>query len=235
MNWTHLVSQEWMKERNKYLCASEIAPLAKQLARSRPATLRAMGKLKARKAADMEPDPVSYGDAAKGHILEPYAVASFNEFADAPEVMFHYDDCIVVRDGIGWSPDAMDVLHSGYYVLQGEELDATACLEIKSYGPEHYYEASRTEDKMKLDERWQIATAFFVCPNIERGYLMLYCPEIHEATLISFDREELRPELDTVYSLKKMWDEVDITELPSVRQTWKVEESIDQIWQEVNG
>lgn len=232
MQWTSMTSPVWMKARDGYLCASEIAPLAKKYSRSKPETLRSMGKLKAKKLADVAPDPMSYGDAAKGHICEPYAVASFNEHANAPEVMFHYDDLLVVRNGIGWSPDAMDILQAvpADCVIQSEDIDPTACLEVKSYGPEHYYEASRTPDKLKLDERWQVAAAMYVCPTIETGYLLFYCPEIHEATLFPFDRKELDVEINTVNELREMWDSVDVLEIPASRQVWKVEESIESLW-----
>lgn len=247
MKWVYWSNPKWMIARNGFLCASEIAPLAKSLSRSKPATLRSMGKLKARKAADVSPDPWSYSDAAKGHVCEEYAVKNFNKYS-GPSMfhwndMYHWDDVIVTNGNIGWSPDALDISMDSMSNAYGDdmvcissdalaEFSARECLEIKSYGPEHYYECSRIEDKTKLDERWQIATAMYVCPCIKTGYLMYFSPEIHEATTFMFSREELAEELDTIAELDKMWESVDITELPSSRNVWKVDESLEEIWKE---
>ena len=113
MDWYHEVSENWLRARKTVITATEIKGLV--------ATYKRMSK-KDKEAGVVSPafaalwgdksstypiDVSSYGPAARGHIMEPYAIDEFNR---ANEVHFHHwDDCIIANGLVGFSPDAMDI------------------------------------------------------------------------------------------------------------------------------
>ena len=71
---------------------------------------------------------------------------------------------------------------------------------------------------MKLQERFQIAVAMYVCPSIELAHLMFFDPGRTKFSMIWFDytREELKEEIDLVGKVvekyKEAADEIEETE-----------------------
>lgn len=214
MNWYHEVSEEWLKARKLYLTATDIASLIPEYKRSLKAEEDAIAPgfaaLWAEKNSICEVDTASYGAAARGHWMEKYAVNSWNE--QRKPIMFHWDDCIIVKGRVGFSPDAMTELQS----LSATELLATTdglidghgdtvpypaeILEIKSYEAAHHMKCV-IADKMDQDQKLliQIATAFYVLENLEKANLVFFCPGAPiSMKAFEYTRKDLEVEIELV-------------------------------------
>lgn len=221
-DWRHEVSREWMQARKNFLTATELASCIsawkritkRQLAGIDP--FPAFAKLWAKKYSDSEPDTWSKGPAARGHILEPYAVEDWNK--NCPKnSMYHWDDCMIATTlGLGWSPDALNIPQASSSPLLWRDGDAltdgkihyaslpTKFLEIKSYEPNKIIEA-RMKDKMKLDERWQIACGFWLLDTIEEANLLFYSIDTPLSFYVTYTREDLHDELEQVSDMVRVW------------------------------
>ena len=81
MNWEHKCSLEWLLERQKYLTASDIKSLVPVTRTGRPRKVddEAYFRVLASKLTKLtSEDCWSFGAAARGHILEPYAIDALN-------------------------------------------------------------------------------------------------------------------------------------------------------------
>lgn len=221
-DWRHEVSREWMNARKPFLTASELAsciPAWKRITKAQLAgdeVFPAFAKLWAKKQSDSDPDTWSKGPAARGHILEPYAVDDWNK--NCPKnSMYHWDDCMIgTVSGIGWSPDAMNIPQASSCPILWRESDAltdgkihyvplpTKFLEIKSYEPNKIIEA-RMKDKMKIDERWQLACGFWVLSSIEEAYLLFYSIDTPLSFYVTYTREDLKEELEQIDKMSEVW------------------------------
>lgn len=224
MDWMHVSSEGWLLAREAALGASDIQELLKSKEFSKNGKESFMTKavgIWGDKHSKAPVVAVSYGPAARGHIMEPHAVAEYNNNRPASAVeMYHWDDVFIVGDnGLGFSPDAMDIEMP---VDCSVELDASdvkpkEILEIKSYGSKNHVPKFLNQDKMKLQERYQVATAMYVCPSIEIGHLMFFDPGRDKFSMIWFDytRSELAEELDTIGKVmekyKEAADEIEAT------------------------
>ena len=251
MYWQHSVSADWMKARRSVLTASEIASCVSQLKRRTKAQqageviFPAFASLWLEKQSNSEPDLSSFKAAARGHVAEPYAVSDFNRATELH--MFHWDDVIIKANNIGWSPDATNVSqdYPGAELLSVTEksgtrlispdgrfsiMGPTEMLEVKSYEPKAHMKRMLT-DKMKLDERWQVAVAMWVVPSLQRGYLEFYSLETEYTFAHKYEREELEEELRLITEVDWMWtknvelinEQFDINELdclPWIQRTW---------------
>ena len=210
MNWEHECSLAWLKSRRHHLTASEIKKLIPLTATGRPRTVTDFDRMKvmANKFAMLtEEDCMSYGAAARGHIMEPYAIDSLNAMLKEMGIneYFHWwDDELVTVDGrsLAFSPDAMDVK----YVDDIEF--ATAIAEVKSYSNEKHIAVAYTP-KERIEERWQIAVPMALYPNIDHGYLVLFNPKmmLQRLFLIKYDRSELQKEIETILQVEEEWDD----------------------------
>ena len=223
MNWRHEVSEAWLESRKDVLTASDIKALIPEWKR-----IKKMDKMPdyimpmfagiwCEKNTVTKPDTVSVGSAARGHIMEPYAVESYNQWSDVK--MYHWDDCIIKNNGLGFSPDAMDIkqlrddvqcrvsdggsrlvydMTVGKTIKSGDRLEAPKkIIEIKSYLPDHHMKCL-IKDKMDHDELWQIAVAFAVLPKLEEAKLMFFCPDApYPVGLFTYSRKELQKKIDT--------------------------------------
>ena len=195
--WTHDVSADWLMERKAVLTATEVAGLLteyKRYLKKAPGTLMpGAAALWAAKRADGEVDTSSPSPAAaRGHIMEPWAVRSWN--AQVDKELYHWDDCIICRTdlavNVGFSPDAMDIMQlypearldvsaDGKFLVnkEGMACDApTEVMEIKSYDvPKH--SKCCIMDKMEHDELMQLAMPFVVLPHLKRARLLWFCPD----------------------------------------------------------
>ena len=195
--WQHDVSEEWLRERQAVLTATDVAGLLPEYKRYLKAAdpdklMPGFAAIWASKhsVADLDTSSPSPA-AARGHIMEPWAVDSWN--LQMPNKYYHWDDCIIVDDSnavsIGFSPDAMNVEQTvpdakltvsqdGKFLMShGKPVcDApTSIMEIKSYeAPKHM--KSVIKGRMDHDELMQLAMAFCVLPSLEEARLLWFCP-----------------------------------------------------------
>lgn len=221
MKFVHKCSIEWMRDRSKYLTASEIRKLVPLTAGGRKKKITDDMRLEvlANKMREIrEDDCMSYGVMARGHLLEPYAIGSFN-LAFGVSNLYHWDDRVLTRDGVlGFSPDALDVPMD----MSNEDAveKATIIGEVKSYEAGRHL-ITAASNKSTLEERWQIATAMTVCKNADVAYLILYNPDITKRDLqviaLEYKRDELESELGIIEEVKEDWldflDRLDFDEL----------------------
>lgn len=194
--WYHEVSAEWLRARRTVLTATDVAGLMPEYKRYLKAgdpdkIMPGFAALWCQKHSSSEPDPSSIGPAARGHIMEPWAVQSWN--SQVPDEKYnHWDNCIICRNVFGFSPDAMNIaqpkeLAKVQVALDGSILvDAvenklysnapTEIMEIKCYEPAKHMK-SVIKGKMEHDELMQIAMAFVVLPKLQYARLLWFCPD----------------------------------------------------------
>lgn len=213
-NWYHQVSKDWLRARQTYITATEIASLIpeyKRTLKTEPDALSpGFAALWAEKNFIGELDPESYGAAARGHWMERFAVNSWNE--QRKPVMFHWDDCIIVKGRVGFSPDAttepqllpgVEVLATSDGLLNGQGdnmLQPTEILEIKSFEAAHHMKCV-IADKMDQDQKIlvQIATAFYVLDDLEKANLVFFCPGAPiSMKAFEYTRDDLAVEIELV-------------------------------------
>lgn len=216
--WYHEVDPVWLETRRDVLTATNVVKLLpeyKRVLRGKADPGRIVPRfaaLWASKQTMAEVDPSSTGAAARGHIMEPYAVKDWN--AQKSPKFSHWDDATIKRDGFGFSPDAMDVEQphdgtveyrmsdDGRYLMapDGSMLNAPKqIMEIKSYDVWHHME-SVVAAKMDHEEIMQIAMAFVVMPKLRYAKLLFYCPDAP----ISMHCE--------TYSRKDLMDQIELIE-----------------------
>lgn len=210
MKFVHRCSIEWMRDRSQYLTASEIRKLVPLTAGGRKRNITDDMRLEvlANKMREIrEDDCMSYGIMARGHLLEPYAIGSFNLVSGKPNLLYHWDDRVLTRDGVlGFSPDALDVPMDMSNKDAVEK--ATIIGEVKSYEARQHL-TTAAANKSTLEERWQIATAMTVCKNANVAYLILYNPDMTKRDLqviaLEYKRDELELELGIIEAVKEDW------------------------------
>ena len=212
MKWKHKCDLGWLRMRQQWLTASEIRELVPVTKTGRPRKIGEESYLKilAKKQVNLtEDDCWSFGPAARGHMLEPFAVKMYdNEFDDV--VLHHWDDAIVYNPdtGLAFSPDACDIKQpdSGIAFSNGN-LDITGIGEIKSYAPDHHLQCGYSNPK-DLEERWQIAAAMAVCPDIESARLIFYNPSMMEQLFVFWYKpEDLQEEIKLINKAAEGWHE----------------------------
>ena len=209
--WQHQVSADWLRARKDVLTATEIKGLVPEMKRLKKKPLKdgeispAFAALWSEKHTDSEPDVDSpSSDAARGHILEPYAVETWNKIWSPELTMYHWDDCVIKQNHIGFSPDAMDIEQIvANPWLPFSKVNATRIMEIKSYNPAHHMKCV-IKDKMDLDEIWQIAVAFWVLPTLEDAFLAFYCPDNPiPMKVFQYKREDFKEQIDMITDILK--------------------------------
>ena len=215
--WMHKCSLNWLQTRQMFLTATDIKDLLPVTKTGRPRKITEMDYLKvlARKQTLLtEDDCISMGAAARGHILEPYAIQLFNDVSCASLLtLYHWDDAVVAKPGrrLAFSPDAMSVKQYdnasivNVEVLEGESVTIA---EVKSYSPEKHFICGHTK-KEDLEERWQIATAMALDKRIDTAYLLFYNPSMVDERLyvVGYKRSDLLDEIATVLMVEHDWDE----------------------------
>lgn len=225
IKWFHKCSLEWLKARQKCLTATDIKDLLPVTRTGRKRTIGDEDYLKvySRKLVNItEADRVSVGAAARGHILEPYAIDCFNKTEYAPETLFHWDDLIVTRPihhylALAFSPDALSIKSDSSLWLKNDKGNTTTMVgisapfgptvlgEVKCYSPEKHMICGYA-NKMDLDERWQIATAMAVCSTIDTAYLLLYNPSMSQQLFMhEYSRADLQSEIDIILDVEANW------------------------------
>lgn len=210
MEWKHNVSLDWMLARQQYLTASEVKQLIPFTATGKPRkiTMETYMKIYAKKLAKLDQDDcVSSGAAARGHLLEPYAIESFNKLVGAD--LKHWDDVLVTTPYhvLAYSPDSLDV-DCPKDTVEASDVMPTVMGEVKSYGADKHLECAM-KMKGELEERWQIAAAMCVSPSIEKAYLILYNPDVDnsEAQLLAheYSRVDLAEEMKVILEVEQNW------------------------------
>lgn len=211
MEWKHKCSLDWLKERQKYLTATDIKSLLPITKTGRPRKITDMDRLKvfAKKRVELtEEDCWSYGAAARGHLLEPYAIDALNDYliemcGATRQEFFHWDDEVVHVTGspLAFSPDAMNIpqLHNPNAVVR-------RIAEVKSYAPDKHMLTGFTP-KEEIEERWQIATAMATLDTIDEAYLVLFNPsmKLNRLFVIKYYRDDLLGEIETVHKIADEW------------------------------
>ena len=218
-DWKHSVSEVWLLARQPYLTASEILGLIPEYKRIKkhkvelrksPVFARLYGE-----KASLDVDPESRGPAARGHVLEPYAVDEANRIIGEP-VFYWWDDRIITAKPLGFSPDALDVpplggtriiSGNGSLVAARQSVEGpTSMLEAKCYqAGKHFQCKLAVQNGMPLDERWQVACGMAVCPTIEDGWLVFYAPQCRDVFTHRYFRSDLEDEIGIVKEIADMW------------------------------
>jgi hypothetical protein len=213
MDWFHKSSVEWLKARSKAVTATAAADWVSAFAKMQKAGVAseppAFIALWAEKTGDVdyEAASVSTGAAARGHILEPYAIQEFNSFNEDGITLYHWDDCFIHDGKGGFSPDAMSI-QMPRLAFELSPADVEACLiigEVKSYAAKMHMAAYST-DKMLLNERKQIAMAFAVLPKLVKAYLIFYNPRCRVKMFYKcYTRDDLKADIDTVRDICELY------------------------------
>lgn len=215
MKWEHVCSLEWMKARQQYLCASEVKQLIPftKTGRDRKITDIDRMKIYINKIKVLATDDcVSFGAAARGHILEPFAIDELNAYIVSQGMSYtleHWDDVIVHTSPytlLAYSPDAMNNAAPDLNVVEVMQTGATVLGEVKSYSPERHIEAICTPAN-KLEERWQIATAFASDGHLSEAWLIFYNPSLRKDSvgIFHYDRIDLADEINTISQIEMEW------------------------------
>lgn len=211
--WFHKCDKEWMIARQHCLTATDVKEL---LPVTKTGRKRVVGdeqylKVLSRKLVNItDDDCVSTGAAARGHILEPYAIDLFNNFSGTGERLIHWDDIVIVRPnhddfGLGFSPDAVNIEPPLVALMMSATDELVTIGEIKSYSAENHLRCGFTP-KERLEERWQIATAMAVCQSIEHAHLMFYNPSMEkEMYVVEYARKDLEDEIGMVRETELNW------------------------------
>lgn len=213
--WFHKCDLDWLKARQKYLTATDVKDLLPftKTGRKRTITDEHYLKVFAGKMVNLtEDDCVSTGAAARGHILEPYAIDRYNKVDFGKNAyLWHWDDVVITRPNadpfsLAFSPDAMSYEPSSFPKENVVAIDDIEVIgEVKSYSPERHMVAGYTP-KDELEERWQIATAMAVCESIEEAYLLFYNPSMrNQLYIVDYDRADLADEIEAVLEVEKNW------------------------------
>lgn len=211
--WFHACNKDWLCARQRFLTATDIKDLLPitKTGRKRTVSDDNYWKVMARKLVNITSDDcVSTGAAARGHILEPYAIDEFNFAEICPQKLHHWDDVIVARPryqlfDLAFSPDATNVLSSCDDDRVTTITDINIISEVKSYYPEHHLICGHTP-KEELEERWQIATAMAVCDGINEAYLLFYNPSMKDQLyIVNYDRADLSDEIEMILEIESDW------------------------------
>lgn len=212
MEWKHNVSLDWLNARKEFLTATDIVSLVPVTKTGRPRKIDDADYLKVwgkKQARSRQEDCLSTGVMARGHILEPYAIDTFNKtYANCFNIeLFHWDDTVVTEHcdrALAFSPDAMDVPFIPGNVIRYMD-DVRYIGEVKSYSPDRHMLCGYTPAK-QLEERWQIAAAMAACPSIAYAYLIFFNPSVkQEMFVVEFDRHLLADEIDMCLKVEEDW------------------------------
>lgn len=211
MQWRHRTSLDWLKARQPYLTATDIKELlpVTKTGRSRKVDTDSYLKVLSRKLKKLtEDDCISYGAAARGHIMEPFAVHEFNYEYEETHIpkMFHWDDALITGNNspLAFSPDALDIERpNGDCVFI--DVRPQYGLEVKSYTADKHLICGHM-DKMELEERWQLAAAMKVCESIKEMYLMFYNPSMPTNFIHVYTREDLVEECEIIDDIILRWN-----------------------------
>ena len=237
-DWRHEASVDWCVARCKYLSATNFVKLKSSVSKASQAALAgekllpAFAGLWEEKMSCPDIETMSYAEAARGHVMEPYAVESYNA-AEPDVLMYHWDDALLFRDDIAFSPDAMDIPQTGKLsnIIEHnvDTVNPEHIMEIKSYGTCGHGQAIAT-NKTAYTERFQIAWAMYVAPSIKDATLLFYNPSAyHQLYPVFYTREDLEKEIQLAEQVHDLWKKTDVL-MRSISNTVKSTRTEDEIW-----
>lgn len=199
----HQVSEEWLKARKRVLTATDVKallPAYKRILKKPVAADQIVPEFAAlwaeKKSTGLIETSSPSSSAARGHVMEPWAVRAWN--MSSSRKICHWDDCIVTNGLLGFSPDALDVSCPTEWAVEAENVNATFGVEIKSYEPAKHMK-SILVSKAEKEERMQLASAFAVMPQLQKMFLLLFCPSAPIPVVsVSFTRDDLAEEIDLI-------------------------------------
>ena len=220
--WYHEVSAEWLEARKTVLTATDIAGLQAEYKRylkagSPDKLMPGFAAMWCQKHSDTYLDTGSVEAAARGHVMEPWAVDSWNK--QATPTFHHWDDCIICADGLGFSPDAMtipqfvgdaklEVTTDGKFIVNSNGMKCDCpneIMEIKCYEPAQHMK-SIIEDRMEHKELMQIAMSFAVLPNLEVARLTWFCPGAPISMFTEkYTRDDLHDQIQLIQEIAKLY------------------------------
>lgn len=252
-SWSHNVGRLWLAARRDYLTASEVKNLITDYKRIKSGKIKLFKALQFAKVygskMNCEIDTSSFGPMARGHIMEPYAVQEYNRINRTD--YFPWDDKLIARGRIAFSPDAMDIPQlPGTKMIVNSDDDLVdkngnvnpgprAILEIKSYeAGTAFQRLSMIGSNDPIEERWQVAMAMAVCHTIEIGTVMFYLPQCGMEFSKAYEREDLIEEIETVMEIAEMWNRyveyMDCLMLSETKDTFISEDHIYSEYLKVN-
>lgn len=214
MEWYHRVDPEWLKARNNFITASEVVKLLPVTATGKKRYGMDAKRLAVwankQKFNPTEDDIVSTGAAARGHIMEPHAIESFNSLNKA-QTFYHWDDILLYNEdtGTAWSPDGLTLKP---LIVKTKANGAAYAppvkgIEVKSYSADRHYDCL-FKDKKKLEERWQIAMAFYTVPSLTDMVLVFFNPNVPQYIgWYWYDRSILEEELELIKQTVEEYNE----------------------------
>ena len=236
--WSHSCSLDWLKARREVLTATEAISLLPENRKWDGASIMPnCAGLWGTKTSSEELDPMSLSWAARGHILEPYALAQYRSISG--DDIFWYDD-LIITGNIGFSPDGLSCnipLKPNEVRIESNDkrfannIDVTA-YEVKCYAAKKHTQKI-LENKMKHEERYQVAWAMLCCLNITKAELIFFNPSaaipIHHVSYTRFELDKEIKELSKVSEMyettKMMLDAISKTtepyDGPSEEEIWK--------------
>lgn len=220
--WYHEVSAEWLKARQAVLTATDVVGLLPEWKRylkagSPDKLMPGFAAMWCKKHSDTHLDTNSVEAAARGHAMEPWAVDSWNR--QATPTFYHWDDCILCKGLLGFSPDAMTVPQftdapkmemtpDGKFIVDeaGIRQDAPSeVMEIKCYEPAQHMKAI-IEDRMEHKELMQCAMAFCVLPNLETIRLVWFCPGAPVSMFMEkYTRDDLHDQIRWIMEIAELY------------------------------
>ena len=219
-NWYHEVSKDWLKARKNYLTATEIAgliPEYKRMLKAEEGTISpGFAALWAEKLSIGEVDPASFAAAARGHWMEEPCIDSWN--AQRKEKMYHWDDTLIAKGRVCFSPDGMSIEQPSADVewvakdgvisnASGTHTQPSFIIEIKSFEPAHHMKCV-IADKMDQEQKIlvQLATAFYVLDGLDWAELVFFCPGAPiSMKAFEYTRDDLKVEIELVEKIHEMY------------------------------
>jgi hypothetical protein len=235
MKWDHKASTDWLKARQSVLTATDIESLVpaykKYLKAGGSEIPPAFAGLWAEKTYEGELNPYSTGAAARGHIMEEYAIESYNRQPEKYHCQHYnyWDDALIYANGVGFSPDGLDVCQSiGSPMLPVSEVNPRYLVEVKSYSPGVHMQ-TYLKYPVDLKERLQVAPAFHVCPTLEEACVLFYCPDARISMFTRYyDRVELEEELELVAGIVDAYQKIEkeLNDIPAGLESLFTEQEI---------
>jgi hypothetical protein len=203
MLWYHRSNPDWLRARCDYLTASDVAALWPETAtgKNRVVTdedyMAIIFKMREFDASSV----TSYNAAARGHLLEPYALDEFHAQLPNATRLHHWDDALIHSDGLlAFSPDALDIPQPDDSVSHDLADLATINIigEVKCYGADKHF-TTWAKGRMTV-ERIQLATALYICTEAKGAELILYNPRLDTGSLLvtTWHRDDMGRELDMI-------------------------------------
>jgi len=235
--WHHEVSAEWLVARQQVITATDVVNLLPEYKRYVKAgspddkIFPGFAALWCKKHSNVYLDTSSTDAAARGHIMEPYAIDSWNRQADPK--FEHWDDCVIVNGIYGFSPDALTVRQrlccrdTEKSVKHSMIPSHAEVMEVKCYMPEQHMK-SFIEGHMDHKEIMQVAMAFKVLDKLEVARILWFCPG---APISMFEehytRQELNQEIGTIRKVVEAYEkqaELCEQKVPNIKAMYTEEE-----------